>query len=130
MPLLRPLWALMLTLFATPAPAKDKYTEADYNEIYCDLIGGRTEVRHTYTTDAGETGFIIVDCETATKVIEGGLDKRSSLDSIQQALFFGYLTGKKPVVVIYDTDGIEGKIEYRLKITTKLTGIAFTIFPD
>ena len=37
---------------------------------------------------------------------------------------------QKPVVVIYDTDGIEGKIEYRLKITTKLTGIAFTIFPD
>ena len=67
---------------------------------------------------------------TDTHVIEGGLDKRSSLDSIQQALFFGYLTGKKPVVVIYDTDGIEGKIEYRLKITTKLTGIAFTILPD
>ena len=127
----RLLWALLLvTLFATPAPAKDKYTEADYNKIYCDLIGGKTEVRHNYTTAAGETGFIIVDCETATEVIEGGLDKRSSLDSIQQALFFGYLTGKKPVVVIYDTDGIEGKIEYRLKITTKLTGIAFTIFPD
>ncbi len=127
----RPLWALLLiTLFGAPAPAKDKHTEADYNKIYCDLIGGKTEVRHAYTTDAGETGFIIVDCETATEVIEGGLDKRSSLDSIQQALFFGYLTGKKPVVVIYDTDGIEGKIEYRLKITTKLTGIAFTIFPD
>ena len=127
----RPLWAfILIILFALPAPAKDKYTEADYNKIYCDLIGGKTEVRHAYTTDAGETGFIIVDCETATEVIEGGLDKRSSLDSIQQALFFGYLTGKKPVVVIYDTDGIEGKIEYRLRIVTKLTGIAFTIFPD
>ena len=132
----RPLWALLLiTLFGAPVPfdsiqAKDKHTEADYNKIYCDLIGGKTEVRHVYTTDAGETGFIIVDCETATEVIEGGLDKRSSLDSIQQALFFGYLTGKKPVIVIYDTDGIEGKIEYRLRIVTKLTGIAFTIFPD
>ena len=132
----RPLWALLLIApFATPVPldsiqAKDKHTEADYNKIYCDLIGGKTEVRHAYTTDAGETGFVIVDCETATEVIEGGLDKRSSLDSIQQALFFGYLTGKKPVVVIYDTDGIEGKIEYRLRIVTKLTGIAFTIFPD
>ena len=124
------LWALMLILFPLSAPTKDKYTEADYNKIYCDLIGGKTEVRHAYTTDAGEAGYIIVDCETATEVIEGGLDKRSSLDSIQQALFFGYLTGKKPVVVIYDTDGIEGKIEYRLRIVTKLTGIAFTIFPD
>ena len=127
----RLLWALLLIiLFALPAPAKDKHTEADYNKLYCDLIGGKIEVRHNYTTDAGETGYVIVDCETATEVIEGGLDKRSSLDSIQQALFFGYLTGKKPVVVIYDTDGIEGKIEYRLRIVTKLTGIAFTIFPD
>lgn len=33
-------------------------------------------------------------------VWEGGLDKRSSLDSIQQALFFSILTGKEPGVVI------------------------------
>ena len=50
-----------------------------------------------------------VDCETSTTVYEGGLDKRSSLDSLQQALFFSVLTGKRPAVVIYDTDGKEGQ---------------------
>ena len=34
-----------------------------------------------------------------------GLDRRSSLDSVQQALFYASLTGKMPAVVIYDTDG-------------------------
>ena len=41
-----------------------------------------------------------VDCETGTMVYEGGLDKRSSLDSVQQALFFSHVTGKRPAVVI------------------------------
>ena len=85
----------MLILFPLSAPAKDKHTEADYNKIYCDLIGGKTEVRHAYTTDAGETGFVIVDCETATEVIEGGLDKRSSLDSIQQSPVLWLFNRKK-----------------------------------
>ena len=50
-----------------------------------------------------------MDCETSNYVIEGGLDKRSSLDSLQQALFFSVLTGKVPIVVIYDTDGMVGQ---------------------
>ena len=49
------------------------------------------------------------DIETASEVIEGGLDKRSSLDSIQQAIFASTLTGKKPAVAIYDSDGNWGK---------------------
>ena len=136
----RSLWALLLIIvFLVSGPTStwaqsdyqgddspNKRTEADYNKIYCDSIGGQTEVRHDYTTDAGETSYVIVDCETDTEVIEGGLDKRSSLDSIQQALFFAFLTGKKPVVVIYDTDGIEGKIEYRIKIGAAHAGVGFT----
>ena len=65
---------------------------------------GRRETRHGYTS-AGGRSFVKVDCETSTTVYEGGLDKRSSLDSLQQALFFSVLTGKRPAVVIYDTDG-------------------------
>ena len=136
----RSLWALLLIIvFLVSGPTStwaqsdyqgddspNKRTEADYNKIYCDSIGGQTEVRHDYTTDAGENGYVIVDCETDTEVIEGGLDKRSSLDSIQQALFFAFLTGKKPVIVIYDTDGIEGKIEYRIKIGAAHAGVGFT----
>ena len=130
-PALVPVLASALAALLMPgfAQARDKLTEADYNKIYCDSIGGQTEVRHDYTTDAGETGYVIVDCETDTEVIEGGLDKRSSLDSIQQALFFAFLTGKKPVIVIYDTDGIEGKIEYRIKIGAAHAGVGFTKSP-
>ena len=131
MRLIKPvLWPVLAVLLMPAfAHARDKLTEADYNKIYCDSIGGQTEVRHDYTTDAGETSYVIVDCETDTEVIEGGLDKRSSLDSIQQALFFAFLTGKKPVVVIYDTDGIEGKIEYRIKIGAAHAGVGFTKSP-
>ena len=41
-----------------------------------------------------------VDCETGTMVYEGGLDKRSSLDSVQQALFFSHVTDKRAAAVI------------------------------
>ena len=58
---------------------------------------------------------LTLSCETATHVYEAGLDKRSSLDSVQQALFASHVTGKRPGVVIYDTDGREGRFEYRIK---------------
>ena len=47
-------------------------------------------------------------------VIEGGLDKRSSLHSAQQAVFAATLTDKKPAVAIYDNDGQWGKYEHRI----------------
>ena len=107
------------------ACAQTKINESEYNKNYCDSIGGKAHVRHDYMTDAGEQGYIIIDCETAYEVIEAGFDRPSSLDSIQQALFFSFLTGKKPVIVIYDSDGIEGKIEYRIKISTMMGYIEF-----
>lgn len=73
----------------------------------------------------GGRSYVIVDCETATHVYEGGLDKRSSLDSVQQALFFASLTGKKAAVVIYDTDGVTGKYEYRIKTACEIAGVEY-----
>ena len=82
------------------------------------LVNGETDTRHGYTS-AGGRGYVEVDCETGTMVYEGGLDKRSSLDSVQQALFFSHVTGKRPAVVIYDTDGREGRFEYRIRIACR-----------
>ena len=48
---------------------------------------GDPETRHGYTNASGRS-YAQVDCETNTTVYEGGLDKRSSLDSLQQALLF------------------------------------------
>ena len=55
-------------------------------------------------------------------------DKRSSLDSLQQALFFSVLTGKRPTVVIYDTDGQEGRFEYRIRTACQKAGVRYEVF--
>ena len=98
--------------------------EAAHNTKFCDSVGGNTEVRHDYDFPSG-TSYVKVDCETEDKVYEGGLDKESSLDSLQQALFFASLTGKKPVVVIYDTDQKIGRYEHRIKVACESVGVEF-----
>ena len=102
-------------------------TEADYNALFCQAVGGELEGRHTYNFGTGSS-YVVVDCETANTVWEGGLDKRSSLDSIQQALFFYHVTGKTPAVVIYDTDGVEGMYEYRIRIAAELAGVRYLAY--
>ena len=101
-----------------------KKNEDAYNRAFCASVGGRTETRHTYQFPAGRS-HVKVDCETPTTVYEVGLDKRSSLDSVQQALFFSHLTGKKPAVVIYDTDGKIGRFEYRIMKACEMVGVEF-----
>lgn len=116
---------LILCLFHVAVSAEP--TEAELNRQFCQSVGGRTEVRHYYTY-AGGRSYIKVDCETPNMVYEGGLDKRSSLDSVQQALFAGYITGKRPAVVSYDTDGKEGRFEYRIKTACQKTGIHYEVY--
>jgi len=67
-------------------------TEADAIAILCAMLGGEPEVRHSYAIDGSEH-YVRLDCETQTYAIEVGLDKRSSLDSVQQAEFAGWLAG-------------------------------------
>ena len=102
-------------------------SESDYNRRFCATVNGETETRHGYTS-AGGHSYVKVDCETSTMVYEGGLDKRSSLDSVQQALFFSHVTGKQPAVVIYDTDGQEGRIEYRIRTACRKAGVRYEVF--
>ena len=112
------------------APVKDtgpSASEEDYNRWFCTRVNGETATRHGYTS-AGGRGFVEVDCETGTMVYEGGLDKRSSLDSVQQALFFSHVTGKRPAVVIYDTDGREGRFEYRIRVACRKAGVRYEVF--
>ena len=100
-------------------------TEDDFNENLCRLIRGDREVRHFYTYGDYQRSYVVVDCENDFYVIEGGLDKRSSLDSLQQALFFGALTGKTPVVIIYDTDGVMGPYEHRIRVACVEASVLF-----
>ena len=112
----------------TGRPASRKTaSEEEYNRRFCATVDGETETRHGYTY-AGGRSFVKVDCETSTTVYEGGLDKRSSLDSLQQVLFFSHLTGKWPAVVIYDTDGKEGRFEYRIRTACQKAGVRYEVF--
>ena len=92
-------------------------------------VSGKTEVTYNYDYNInGSTprvASIRIDIVTDKYVIEGGLDKRSSLDSIQQAVFASTLTGKKPAVAIYDTNGSWGKYEHRIYSSAKQLGIKF-----
>lgn len=105
----------------SPSSIKD---EAYFNKLLTIALRAKGETSHSYFWQAGSSS-IRVDIETDDFVIEGGLDKRSSLDSLQQALFASKLTGKKPAVVIYDTDGVEGRFEFRIKEAAKKAGVVF-----
>ena len=110
-----------------PSAPRTTASEDDYNRWFCTLVNGETATRHGYTS-AGGRRYVEVDCETGTLVYEGGLDKRSSLDSVQQALFFSHVTGKRPAVVIYDTDGREGRYEYRIRVACRKAGVRYEVF--
>ena len=100
-----------------------------FNLQLANHLGGRTEVSYNYDYNInGSTpriASIRIDIVTDEYVIEGGLDKRSSLDSIQQAVFASTLTGKKPAVAIYDTNGSWGKYEHRIFSSAKKLGVKF-----
>jgi hypothetical protein len=103
--------------------------EADLIPILCALmLGGSPEQPHGYSVGY-DLHHIRVDCETDTTVIEVGLDRRSSLDSVQQALFAAHVTGKLPQVILVDTDGREGPYEYRIRSAAKRAGVAYDTVP-
>ena len=100
-----------------------------FNLKLANHLGGRTEVSYNYNYNINGSipriASIRIDIVTDEYVIEGGLDKRSSLDSIQQAVFASILTGKKPAVAIYDTNGSWGKYEHRIFSSAKKLGVKF-----
>ena len=100
-----------------------------FNLKLANHLGGKTEVTYNYDYNINGSSpriaSIRIDIVTDEYVIEGGLDKRSSLDSIQQAVFASTLTGKKPAVAIYDTNGSWGKYEHRIYSSAKKLGIKF-----
>jgi hypothetical protein len=95
--------------------------------IYCSFFaGGEAEVRHPYNVGY-DMNFIRVDCENGSEVIEVGLDKRSSIDSVHQALFAATLTGKAPKVVMIDTDGREDRFELQVRRVARAAGVAYEV---
>ncbi len=94
--------------------------------LLCNLLnGGETEQR-VYFPNLGEDRYVKVDCETPTHVIEIGMDgKADARDSVHQAVFSSLFTGKTPMVIIIDQDGVEGRYEYEIRRVSEHLGIAF-----
>lgn len=97
-------------------------------------LGGQAEMKFDYE-DAkfGNTklvGSIRADVVKDNYVIEGGLDKRSSLDSIQQAVFASNIADRKLAVAVYYKDGVWEKYEHRIWVAAKELGLQFIWFKD
>lgn len=102
--------------------------ELELAAILCSLIlGGEAEVRHPYSA-AYDLHYVIVDCETDTTVYEVGLDKRSSTDSLHQALFAAHLTGKSPGIVMIDTNGREDQYEFQVRTVAEAAGVDYFVY--
>ena len=103
-----------------------------FNFKLAQILGGKNEVTYHYSFglegQSKNKGSIRVDIETEKFVIEGGKDTRDSLDSVQQAVFASIVTGKKPAVAIFDTDGNWGKYEHRIWTASKALNIRFIWF--
>lgn len=102
--------------------------EVAVTALLCTLLsGGETETRQ-YFPNIGEPRHVRIDCETPTHVIEVGLDNTASVrDSLHQALFGAELTGKIPMVIVIDTDGVEDRYQYETRIVTRKAGVAYGV---
>ena len=101
-------------------------TELDLTAILCSLIlGGEMEARHDFTV-LDRAHHIRIDCETPSHVVEVGLDgRRSTMDSLHQAIFAAHQTGKLPMIVVIDTNGIEENVQYQVKTAARGTDVAY-----
>lgn len=119
------LWFDIYTLLTFVVP-RAMASEIDLASILCSLLlNGETETRHDYVAN-GQNRYTRVDCETETHVVEVGLDnRRSSYDSLHQALFAASLTEKLPMVVIIDTNGVEEAEEFQVRSVAKKTGVSY-----
>ena len=119
----------LLGLLNSQSLNDEKINEAAFNDALANFLGANQEVVFEFhferKNNENGAGKIRIDMVTDEYVIEGGLDKRSSLDSVQQATFASILSNKMPAIVIYDVDGKWGKIEHRILTVSSALGIKF-----
>ncbi|QDC11104.1 hypothetical protein FHY55_18515 [Oceanicola sp. D3] len=102
-------------------------TETALALIYCSMFAmGDVEVRVPYNVGY-DLHYVRVDCRTESHVIELGLDKRSSIDSVHQAVFAATQTGLTPKVVMIDTDGREDAYEFQVRTVAQQLGVAYEV---
>ena len=96
--------------------------------LLCGLIGGAQTEKPVSFDNQGLDRGIRIDCETPTHSIEIGLDQTASArDSIHQAVFASTQTGRRPMVIMIDRDGVEGRYEQEMRIVAEALGIEFQV---
>ncbi len=104
--------------------------EVELALIFCSMFAnGDSEQYVTYQVGY-DTHYIKVDCRTETEVIELGLDTRSSIDSVHQALFAASQTGLAPKVVMIDTDGREDAHEFQVRTVAARAGVPYEVIDE
>jgi len=103
--------------------------EVDLIPIICVLLfGGVPEARVNYHIDAG-SHHVRVDCLTETHAIEIGLDaRRSSYDSVHQAVFAAAQSDRDPMVVMVDTNGVEDNAEFQVETVARQTEVNYIVY--
>lgn len=100
-------------------------SEAFLGALLCGFLGGSEAEARVDFPNLDANTYIRVDCLTPEFAFEFGLDKVSSRDSVHQAVLASELTNTEPFVVIFDTDGVEGKLEQEMRQVTDVLGIRY-----
>ncbi len=100
--------------------------EADLIPIICALLlGGTPEYRVAYDINEGQHS-VRMDCLTSEHAIEIGLDdRRSSYDSVHQAIFYAHLTERAPMVIMIDTNGVEDNAEFQVRTVAQALDVDY-----
>jgi len=89
--------------------------EKTYQKTFCEKMGGKMEVRL-------QDG-VRVDCLTSAYAIEIDFAKKWA-ESVGQALYYGYLSGRQPAVAIIVNDNEKDRRNFaRLEVMAGLYGI-------
>ena len=101
---------LVLALFSTPAFAAHKHPEKWYQDIWCEIEGGQTEVIMADGTRC--------DCLTKTHAVEFDFGKKWA-EAIGQALCYSMQTGKRAGIVLILEEKGDQKYWQRLNTIIK-----------
>ncbi len=101
--LIFPLKSLALGDYTYIKIPSHKHNEASYQQAWCSMHNGITEYENADKTR--------VDCLTATHTVEFDFSNKWA-ESVGQALHYGVMTGKKPMVVLILENPKHQKVYY------------------
>ena len=101
--LIFPLKSLALGDYTYIKIPSHKHNEASYQQAWCSMHNGITEYENSDKTR--------VDCLTATHAVEFDFSNKWA-ESVGQALHYGVMTGKKPMVVLILENPKHQKVYY------------------